>query len=88
MPFIRFRKLVYDDSGQIVSGTAAIVDVKYVPGEAKAETPEDAWMFSRLAHAVASCTEQLIAYNFGDYARDMQGFFWNEGVQRRRDFSI
>jgi hypothetical protein len=35
MPFIRFRKLVYDDSGQIVSGTAAIVDVKYVPGEAK-----------------------------------------------------
>ena len=50
----------------------------YVPGEAKAETPEDAWMFSRLAHAVASCTEQLIAYNFGDYARDMQGFFWNE----------
>ena len=35
MPFIRFRKLVYDDSGQLVSGTAAIVDVKYVPGEAK-----------------------------------------------------
>ena len=35
MPFIRFRKLVYDDSGQIVSGTAAIVDVKYVPGEVK-----------------------------------------------------
>ena len=50
----------------------------YVQGAAKAETPEDAWMFSRLAHAVASCTEQLRAYNFGDYAREIQSFFWNE----------
>ena len=50
----------------------------YVQGAAKAETPEDAWMFSRLAHAVASCTEQLRAYNLGDYAREIQSFFWNE----------
>ena len=31
MPFIRFRKLKYDDSGKIISGTAAIIDVKYIP---------------------------------------------------------
>ena len=35
MPFIRFRKLKYDDSGKIISGTAAIIDVKYIPGEKK-----------------------------------------------------
>lgn len=35
MPFIRFRKLKYDDSGKIISGTAAIIDVKYIPGKKK-----------------------------------------------------
>ena len=50
----------------------------YEPGPAKAETPEDAWMLSRLARTVAEATEQLETYNFGDYARGMQSFFWNE----------
>ena len=50
----------------------------YEPGPAKAETPEDAWMLSRLARAVADATRQLEGYEFGDYAREVQSFFWNE----------
>ena len=50
----------------------------YVPGPAKAETPEDAWMLSRLARIVKSSTEALENYNFGDYAREIQSFFWGE----------
>ena len=50
----------------------------YVPGAPKAETPEDAWMLSRLARIVRESTETLEAYGFGDYARNIQSFFWNE----------
>ncbi|WP_072499528.1 valine--tRNA ligase [Olsenella phocaeensis] len=50
----------------------------YEPGPALAQTPEDAWMLSRLARAVRTATSQLEAYEFGDYARDIQSFFWNE----------
>ncbi|SEH59346.1 MULTISPECIES: valine--tRNA ligase [Atopobiaceae] len=50
----------------------------YVPGDPKAETPEDAWMLSRLAKVVAESTEQLESYNFGDYSRNIQSFFWGE----------
>ncbi len=50
----------------------------YVPGASKAETPEDAWMLSRLARIVRESTEALEAYGFGDYARNIQSFFWNE----------
>ena len=50
----------------------------YEPGPAKAETPEDAWMLSRLARTVADATRQLEGYEFGDYARQVQSFFWNE----------
>lgn len=50
----------------------------YLPGEPKAKTPEDAWMFSRLARVVAETTEQLESYGFGDYARNIQAFFWND----------
>ena len=50
----------------------------YVPGAPKAETPEDAWMLSRLAKVVAESTRQLEDYEFGDYARNIQSFFWNE----------
>ena len=35
MPFIRYRRLVYDDTGKILSGTAAIIDVTYAPGVGK-----------------------------------------------------
>ncbi len=50
----------------------------YVPGPAKAETPEDAWMLSRLARVVADSTRQLESYEFGEYSRNIQSFFWNE----------
>ncbi|MEE8704229.1 MAG: valine--tRNA ligase [Olsenella sp.] len=50
----------------------------YTPGEPKAETPEDAWMLSRLARIVESSTRDLEEYNFGDYARNVQGFFWGD----------
>lgn len=50
----------------------------YVPGKPCAQTMEDAWMLSRLAAVVKQTTEQLETYAFGDYARDIQSFFWNE----------
>ena len=50
----------------------------YMPGPAKAATPEDAWMLSRLAKMVAASTERLEAYELGDYARELQAFFWGE----------
>ena len=50
----------------------------YTPGEPKAETPEDAWMLSRLARIVESSTRDLEEYNFGDYARNVQSFFWSD----------
>ena len=50
----------------------------YEPGAPVAETPEDQWMLSRLARVCAEATEQLEAYAFGDYARSIQAFFWNE----------
>ncbi len=50
----------------------------YEPGAPVAETPEDQWMLSRLARVCATATEQLDAYAFGDYARGIQSFFWNE----------
>jgi len=50
----------------------------YEPGAPKAETPEDAWMLSRLAREVVRATSQMRAYELGDYARGVQSFFWNE----------
>lgn len=50
----------------------------YEPGAPAAVTPEDAWMLSRLARAVSRATEQLETYAFGDYAREIQSFFWND----------
>ena len=50
----------------------------YEPGAPVAETPEDQWMLSRLARVCAEATEQLEGYGFGEYARSIQAFFWNE----------
>lgn len=50
----------------------------YTPGMPEAKTPEDKWMLSRLAAMVEAATAQLSAYEFGEYARQMQNFFWNE----------
>ena len=50
----------------------------YTPGKPVAETAADAWMFSRLAKAVKMVTEGIENYTFGDMARGVQTFFWNE----------
>ncbi|MBQ9058941.1 MAG: valine--tRNA ligase [Atopobiaceae bacterium] len=50
----------------------------YKPGAPVAETPEDAWMLSRLAKMVDAATKQFDGYEFGDYARQIQVFFWND----------
>ncbi len=50
----------------------------YTAGEPVVETPADAWMFSRLAKAVKMVTEGIENYTFGDMARGVQQFFWNE----------
>lgn len=50
----------------------------YTPGEPVAETAADAWMFSRLAKAVRMVTEGIENYTFGEMARGVQNFFWNE----------
>ena len=50
----------------------------YTPGAPVAETAADAWMFSRLAKASADVTRGIEQYTFGEMARGVQGFFWNE----------
>ncbi len=50
----------------------------YTPGEPRVETPADAWMMSRLAKTVAAVTEGIQSYTFGEVARTIQTFFWNE----------
>ena len=50
----------------------------YTPGAPAVQTAADAWMFSRLAKAVRNVTEGIERYTFGDMARGVQSFFWNE----------
>ena len=50
----------------------------YTPGAPEVQTAADAWIFSRLAKAVKSVTEGIENYTFGDMARGVQTFFWNE----------
>ncbi|WP_085830509.1 valine--tRNA ligase [Collinsella vaginalis] len=50
----------------------------YTPGEPVAETEADAWIFSRLARAAQMVTDGIEHYTFGEMARNVQTFFWNE----------
>ncbi len=50
----------------------------YVPGEPKAETVADAWILSRLADLAAHVDEGLDGFEFGETARALYDFFWNE----------
>ncbi len=50
----------------------------YEPGPPKAETVADAWILSRLADLAARVDEGLLAYEFGETARGLYDFFWNE----------
>jgi valyl-tRNA synthetase len=50
----------------------------YEPGEPKADTVADAWILSRLADLAARVDEGLLTYEFGETARALYDFFWNE----------
>jgi valyl-tRNA synthetase len=50
----------------------------YEPGEPKAETVADAWILSRLADLAARVDEGLLSYEFGETARALYDFLWNE----------
>ncbi len=50
----------------------------FVPGEPKAETVADAWILSRLADLAGRVDEGLDAFEFGETARALYDFFWNE----------
>jgi valyl-tRNA synthetase len=50
----------------------------YEPGAPVAETVADAWILSRLADLAARVDEGLLTYEFGETARALYDFFWNE----------
>ena len=50
----------------------------FEPGAPEAATPADAWILSRLAKLTEFVTEGIEQYRFGDVARELYGFFWNE----------
>ncbi|MBN1193468.1 MAG: valine--tRNA ligase [Coriobacteriia bacterium] len=50
----------------------------FVAGEPKVETVADAWILSRLSDLAARVDEGLLAYEFGETARSLYDFFWNE----------
>jgi valyl-tRNA synthetase len=50
----------------------------YTPGDPAAETVADAWILSRLADLAARVDEGLLTYEFGETARTLYDFFWNE----------
>jgi valyl-tRNA synthetase len=54
------------------------VDDGYEPGPPEPATVADAWILSRLADLTAVVDEGLDAYEFGDVARALYEFFWNE----------
>ena len=59
----------------------------YVPGEPSADDPVDAWILSRLASVTASVDRELDALEFGDAARDLYEFLWNEYCDWYIEFS-
>jgi valyl-tRNA synthetase len=50
----------------------------YEPGPPSAETVADAWILSRLADLSERVDEGLVTYEFGETARALYDFFWNE----------
>lgn len=50
----------------------------YTPGEPKVDAVADAWILSRLADLSARVDEGLDAFEFGETARALYDFFWNE----------
>ena len=50
----------------------------FTPGEPKAVSQADAWIFSRLAKLSVEVTKDIETYQFGEMARELHAFFWNE----------
>ena len=50
----------------------------FTPGEPRAVSQADAWIFSRLAKLSVGVTKDVETYQFGEMARELHTFFWNE----------
>ena len=59
----------------------------FTPGEPKVMTQADAWIFSRLAKLSAAVTGYVETYQFGEMARELHNFFWNEFCDWYIEFS-
>ena len=57
------------------------------PGEPRAVSQADAWIFSRLAKLSAEVTKDIETYQFGEMARELHAFFWNEFCDWYIEFS-
>jgi len=51
---------------------------EFAPSDPRIETVADAWILSRLADLAARVDEGLLTYEFGETARALYDFFWNE----------
>ncbi|HHJ98411.1 MAG TPA: valine--tRNA ligase [Actinobacteria bacterium] len=54
------------------------IDEVFEAGPPQVDTVADAWILSRLADLSAHVDEGLLAYEFGETARALYDFFWNE----------
>ena len=59
----------------------------FTPGEPRAISQADAWIFSRLAKLSAEVTKDIETYQFGEMARELHAFFWNEFCDWYIEFS-
>ncbi|WP_417048816.1 valine--tRNA ligase [Ellagibacter isourolithinifaciens] len=59
----------------------------FTPGEPRAVSQADAWIFSRLAKLSAEVTKDIETYQFGEMARELHAFFWNEFCDWYIEFS-
>ena len=59
----------------------------FTSGKPVARTQADAWIFSRLARLSKVVTEGISAYQFGEVARELHNFFWNEFCDWYIEFS-
>ena len=59
----------------------------FTPGEPRAVSQADAWIFSRLAKLSADVTKDIETYQFGEMARELHAFFWNEFCDWYIEFS-
>ena len=59
----------------------------FTPGEPRAVSQADVWIFSRLAKLSAEVTKDIETYQFGEMARELHAFFWNEFCDWYIEFS-